>query len=627
MEKIDREKSLIVTNKDINWNDINWKLQINNVQKLRYRIFRTTIKLRNTLEVKRNRGERKFPPPTQEQLQQTRTLRRKIRNLQKLLTCSLSNILLSVRKITQVNNGKNTAGVDKLLITTPEKREELIKIIQEHWKKGYTPKAILRKFIPKKNGKVRPLGIPTVYDRCIQNMVRNSLEPYWEAYFEGISYGFRPCRSTHDAIAKIYALARPHKTKKWIVDADIEKCFDNITHKALLEIIGNFPFRDYIEKWLKCGVMNNNTLEMSTMGTPQGGVISLLLANIALHGMEEELGVKYNCRREIIGNRAIIRYADDFVIFCESRQDAEKAIEDLKPFTSKRGLRLSEAKTKVVHITEGFDFLGYNIRQYRVENTKTGYKCIIKPSKESIKNVKYKIKQIFKECLSKPPDLLIKSINELIRGWGNYYRNAVSKNIFKHIDNYIFKRCTRYVNRTHPTKNKRFKRNKYWGRFQPDRDDKWVFGNKSNGNHITKLAWIEIKRHALIEKNNSPDNPELKGYFYKRKKKLDKLESEKYNAKWRKIALQQNFTCPHCEQSLFNGESTEIHHIIPRALGGSDYTKNLVILHYYCHKAQHKIAVRATQRIKTNTPKGQYSHENATEELLNNKQPIQLSLF
>lgn len=624
MEKIDREQSLIVTNKDIIWNDINWKIQINNVQRLRNRIFRTTTELRKTLEVKRNRGQRKLPPPTQEQLLKAKTLKRKIRNLQKLVTCSLSNILVSVRKITQVNNGKNTAGVDKLLITTPKKREKLIIIIQEHWKKGYTPKAILRKFIPKKDGKVRPLGIPTVYDRCIQNMVRNSLEPYWEAYFEGISYGFRPCRSTHDAIAKIYNFARPHKTKKWIVDADIEKCFDNITHKTLLEIIGNFPYRGYIEKWLKCGIMNNNTLEMSEMGTPQGGVISPLLANIALHGMESQLGVKYSNRGEIIGNRAIVRYADDFVIFCESRQDSEQAIKDLEPFLSKRGLRLSEAKTKIVHITESFDFLGYNIRQYKVSNTRTGYKCLIKPSKQSIKNVKYKIKQIFKECLSKPLDLLIKKINELIRGWGNYYRNAVSKKVFTHLDDYIYSRCVRYVKRTHPNKNMRFTKDKYWGRFQPSRDNKWVFGNKSNGNYITKFAWIDIKRHVLIEKTNSPDNPELKDYFYKRRKKLDKLESEKYNAKWNQVAMQQNFICPHCNQSLLNGESTETHHIIPRALGGSDYTKNLVILHHYCHKAQHKVAVRATQRHKTNTPKGQYSHENATEELLINKQ---LSLF
>lgn len=241
MEKIDKEQSLIVTNKDIIWNDINWKIQINNVQRLRNRIFRATTELRNTLSVKRNRGQRKLPPPTKEQLVKSKSLKRKIGNLQKLLTRSLSNILVSVRKVTQINNGKNTAGVDKILITTPEKREELIKIIQGNLRKGYTPKAILRKFIPKKNGKVRPLGIPTVYDRCIQSMVRNSLEPYWEAHFEGISYGFRPCRSTHDAIAKIYSLARPHKTKKWIVDADIEKCFDNITHETLLEIVGNFP--------------------------------------------------------------------------------------------------------------------------------------------------------------------------------------------------------------------------------------------------------------------------------------------------------------------------------------------------------------------------------------------------
>jgi RNA-directed DNA polymerase len=201
--------------------------------------------------------------------------------------------------------------------------------------------------------------MPVIIDRSIQAMVKNALEPSWEARFEGSSYGFRPGRSCHDAIEKIYGLARPNKTKKWVLDADITGAFDNIGHEHLLKAIGQVPGKELIKQWLKAGYMDQGEFHTMEAGTPQGGVINPLLANIALHGMEEALGVKYDKRGQIISKRAIVRYADDFVVFCETQEDAEQAKQTLSTWLETRGRTLSVEKTKVIHLSEGFDFLEF----------------------------------------------------------------------------------------------------------------------------------------------------------------------------------------------------------------------------------------------------------------------------
>ena len=271
-----------VTERTTQWHNVNWRDARRIVRNLRRRIFKAT--------------------------QESNW--RKVRNLQRLMLRSYSNVLLSVRRATQENKGKKTAGVDKILVKTPQQRGKMVDDLtnNQDWK----VKPVIRVYIPKSNGKKkRPLGIPTIRDRCLQAIVKNALEPCWEAQFEGTSYGFRPGRSPHDAIEKIYLSIRPNGKKKWVVDADIKGCFDNIDHKQLMNTIGNFQGRRLIREWLKAGYVDNNVFHNQEIGTPQGGIISPLLANIALHGMEAALGVKYKSNGESKGKRILIRYADD----------------------------------------------------------------------------------------------------------------------------------------------------------------------------------------------------------------------------------------------------------------------------------------------------------------------------
>lgn len=412
------------------------------------------------------------------------------------------------------------------------------------------------------------------------------MEPFWESKFEGISYGFRPGRSPHDAIEKIYSIVRPNTKKKWALDADIKGCFDNIAHEPLLRAIGNFPARKLISLWLKAGYVDKGIFHNTETGTPQGGVISPLLANIALHGMEEVLGVKYNYRNWLIGKRAVVRYADDFLVFCEPKEDAEKSAQIINEWLGKRGLSLSTEKTRIIHLSEGFDFLGFNIKHYAVTNTKTGLKLLIKPSKKSLQAIRQELRQNWLNLKGQEVEAIIAKLNPIIRGWSNYYRIGVSSEAFTRLDSWMFLREKRYAKRMHPKKSDKWIKTRYWGRLNLDKGDNWVFGNKQTGTFLQKFSWNKIDRHTLVKGKSSPDDPSLKEYW----KKRNEAKAEELIPSYQKIAKNQSFVCPVCGDSLFNGEEIHKHHIKPRHLGGKDTYSNLRLVHLFCHQQIHSKA-------------------------------------
>src|SRR5712692_8054700 len=366
--------------------------------------------------------------------------------------------------------------------------------------------------------------------------------------------------------------------------------FDHISHDYLLKAIGPVPGKELIKQWLKAGYVEQEVFHATEQGTPQGGVVSPLLANIALHGMEEAIGVKYDYRGQLIGKRAVVRYADDFVCFCETREDAERVQGILTEWLKERGLTLSEEKTRIVHLTEGFDFLGFNIRHYPAPKTsRTGWKLLIKPSKESVQEMRTKLKTLWEKAHGTNVQSVLGQLNPVIRGWANYFRTAVAKEIFSGLDRWMFYKEDRYTRRMHPKKSTDWRHRTYWGRFQLDRLDPWVFGDKQTGGHLLKFSWFPIERHVLVKGTASPDDSHLADYWAKRQAaKAKDLTFSK-----QKLAKRQYGRCPECGDSLFNEEELQVHHRLARSQGGKNSYSNLVLVHLFCHQHIHAKTERA----------------------------------
>jgi RNA-directed DNA polymerase len=447
--------------------------------------------------------------------------REAVHKLQRLLIHSRSAVFIAVRRATQDNQGKKSAGVDGIAsLTNRQKYQLAMEIIN----RPLTDKAfpVRRVWIPKPGkDEKRPLGIPVMTDRARQALAKMALEPEWEAKFEPDSYGFRPGRSCHDAVRTIYQ--NMFAEAKYVLDADISGCFDHINHKALLDKLDSFPaLRRSVRAWLRAGISEDGKLFPTTEGTPQGGIISPLLANIALHGLATEIENAFPKRKYLKGNKgsnirwrpAIIRYADDFVILHKDPNVLKEAQVIAKQWLANMGLEMKPSKTRITHTIKevdgpiGFDFLGFNFRQYPRGKSRCsrgpggrqiGFSTNVKPSKDSQKQFQTKIREVIRRHRNAPQISLISALNRIIRGWGNYFSASVSGKIFSNMDNLIYEKLWAWAKYRHPNKSRGWIARKYW--LLQSRG--WRFGVRDNMT-LLNLSEIPSRRHFPVRKHQSP---------------------------------------------------------------------------------------------------------------------------
>jgi RNA-directed DNA polymerase len=532
------------------WQDLPWK-----------KIERAVFKLQKRIYQASQRGDTKA-----------------VHELQRLLISSWSARCLAVRRVTQDNRGKNTAGVDGVKSLSPSERLNLAQTL----KLSQTACPVRRVWIPKP-GKVekRPLGIPTLSNRAEQALAKLALEPEWEARFEPNSYGFRPGRSAHDAIEAIFK--NTCLQAKYVLDADIAACFDKISHSAVLTKLQTYPvMQRAVRACLKAGVMDGEEIFPTTEGSPQGGVISPLIANIALHGLETTVA-------EVHPKAKVIRYANDLVVLHPDLKVIEAAKQTVSQWLDSMGLELKPSKTQITHTLNhhegnvGFYFLGFHIRQYPVGKTHSGktsgrypkllgYKTLIKPSEKAIQRHYQAIRAVIDANLATPQARLIGQLNPIIRGWANYYATVVSKDTFERLSHLTFVKLLRWAKRRHSTKSRKWIVRKYW-RLETG---SWNFAPKDEVSLIRHYE-TPIRRHIKVRGNKSPYDGDWI-YWATRRGREPSLPKRVAT-----LLKRQAGKCAHCGLYFGVEDKLEVDHIYPRVRGGKDGYKNWQLLHAHCH--------------------------------------------
>jgi RNA-directed DNA polymerase len=537
----------------LNWNSIDWNQCHENVRKLQARIVKAT---------KEGRWG-------------------KVKALQRLLTTAFSGKALAVKRVTS-NKGRNTPGVDGEIWSSSEAKSKGMLSLR---RRGYHPAPLRRIYIPKSNGKRRPLGIPTLHDRAMQALYLLALDPVSEETADLNSYGFRPRRSTADAIEQCFKVLAQTNRAQWVLEGDIRGCFDNISHDWLMT---NIPMDKVIlRKWLNAGYMESKAWFATHEGTPQGGIISPVLANMTLDGLESLLVKQFPRELKRGGKRHylkvnMVRYADDFIITGLSRELLEQEVLPLVvAFMNERGLELSPEKTVITHIDQGFDFLGQNVRKYNG-------KLLIKPSQKNVKAFLLKVRSLIKKHRMAPQQRVLEILNPVIRGWANYHRHVVSKETFSKADHQIWRALWNWARFRHPNKGRRWILKRY---FHTVKSRSWVFGvalseeeaeikERARTNLIDASA-LTIRRHRKIESQANPYDPNWSGYFEERlrsKMRQTRRGGQKVLSQW----LDQDGICPVCQQALNLDEWWYLRHTKVRDVGDKAGAASLVLLHKSC---------------------------------------------
>lgn len=428
---------------------------------------------------------------------------RRVKTLQWILTHSFYARALAAKRVTS-NQGKSTPGIDGILWKTGKAKMEAILNLKQ---RGYKAKALRRIYIPKKNGKLRPLSIPTMHDRAMQALYKLALSPVAETKADRNSYGFRENRSCADAVSAAFnALAKPN-SGTWVLEADITGCYDNISMSWLME---NIPIEKRILfQWLKAGYVENGFTYPTRKGVPQGGIISPTLANMTLDGMEKTIKESAPYRSRV----NFVRYADDFIVTAKSKAILEKyVVPAIKKFLDERGLELSEEKTKITFIRDGFTFLGQTFRKH-------GDTLHITPSKEGVLALMRNIRTVIHKHVSAPIEALIKKLNSILRGWANYHRHVVASKAFSRVDYYVHEMLKRLLRRRHPKKPMKW----LLGKYSLTSGKRRLFGitvkrkGKVKQYILFRVSSIGIRRHKKVKADANPYMPEYGKYFWIRR--------------------------------------------------------------------------------------------------------------
>jgi len=510
-----------------------------------------------------NRLQARFAKATQEKKWNT------VKRLQYLLTHSYYAKLLAVRKVT-TNKGKKTAGIDKVLWNTPTQKMNAVLSLTD---KGYKASPLRRVYIEKKGKKAkRPLGIPTMYDRAMQALYALALDPVAEVTADKRSFGFRRGRCCQDACEYIFANLARSVCAEWVLEGDIKGCFDNISHEWL---IANIPMdKSILKQFLKAGFVFKEDLFPTDDGTPQGGVISPILANMALEGMEKVLSDRFHTNRlgkvDIRFKNAhkvnLVRYADDFVVTAATKEIAMEAKEVIRDFLKTRGLELSEEKTVISHIDDGFDLLGWTFRKFKG-------KLIIKPSKKAIKAFVATLSEtILQRGKAWTQELLIQKLNQQIRGWTNYHQSVCASHAFAHIDYMLYQLLWRWAKRRHPKKGQWWVSTKYWHR---KGTRSWVFC--TDNVELLRVDHIPIVRHTRVRMDANPYlEPE---YFIQRQFNHG---MKRLSGRFKQIWRNQEGCCYHCDQPMDVRDEREMYFKVPKSSGGKDEVRNMAYVHKHC---------------------------------------------